>query len=244
MKKLFLLGCLILITACQQATSTPTPLSILPTATQTPPPPATATATFTPPPTLTATPVPLYFTEEYNTDMSAWTSFQTGGEISPSLEITGDRLRLDLASPGTWYYAIHNAHEYPDVFVSAKFTGTASGAAGVICRYSEDGWFEYNIASNGAYSVLLGQWLGDGVASYTPIVNATVEYITPGSMDYEIGLTCQGDFLLLHINGKMFRKLDVSRYGLTNGKVGITASSFDEAPVSILFDWFKVGQPE
>ncbi len=243
MKKYLIYGCLIFIIACQTATpapvTTPTPLP----PTQTPPPPATATIIFTPTPTFTATPVPMYFTEEYNTDMTAWSSFQTGGELSPSLEIVDDRLRLDLVSPNTWYYAIHNSHEYQDVSITAKFSGTPAGSAGVICRYSEDGWFEYNINSDGTYSVLLGQWLADGIASYTPIVNASVEYITPG-MDYEIGLTCQGTFLLLHANGKMFRKLDVARYPLVNGKVGITAASFEEAPAIVMFDWFKVSPPE
>ena len=233
-----------LLASCTPAESpAQTPLPASPTATQTPPPPATATSTFTPAPTLTATPVPLYFTDEYSTDMSAWSSFQTGGELSPTLEIVDDRLRLDLPSPNTWYYAIHNAHEYEDVFVSAKYTGTPAGSAGVVCRYSKDGWFEFNVASDGTYSVLLGQWLADGIATYTLIVNTTVEYITPG-MDYEIGLTCQGSSLLLHVNGKMFRKLDVARYALTTGKAGVSAASFEESPAIIMFDWFKVGQPE
>ncbi len=244
MKKIFLLGCLILITACQKATSTLAPESTPQAPTQTPPPPATATMTLTPAPTLTSTPVPLYFTEEYSTDMTAWSSFQTGGELSPSLEIADDRLRLDLFSPNTWYYAIHNSHEYEDVFVSAKFTGTPAGSVGVICRYSEKGWFEYNIASDGTYSVLLGQWLADGIASYAPIVNSSVEYLTPGSLDYEIGLTCQENFLYLYINGKLFRKLDVARYELTGGKVGISAASFEESPAIIMVDWFRVGEPE
>ncbi|MBK7318619.1 MAG: hypothetical protein IPO36_00845 [Anaerolineales bacterium] len=243
MKKYLIFGCLIFTIACQAATPAPVE-SVTPIpATQTPPPPATPTQTFTPAPTLTSTPVPMYFSEEYSTDMSAWSSFQTGGKLSPTLEIVDDRLRIDLFSPNTWYYAIHNSHEYQDVFVSAKYSGTPSGSAGLICRYSENGWFEYNINSDGSYSVLLGQWIGEGIATYTPIINSTVEYITPG-MDYEIGLTCQGTVLLLHVNGKMYRKIDVARYELTSGKVGISAASFEEAPAILMFDWFKVNQPE
>lgn len=245
MKKLFLfIGCLIFITACQSATATsqtePTPQA----ATQTPPPPATATLTFTPTPTLPPTPVPLFFTEEFNTDLGAWVSFQTGGAESPNVNLENDLLRIDFSSPNTWYYAIHNAHEYTNVFVSAKFSGTPSGSIGVICDYSEsNGWYEFNLASDGTYSVLFGQWLAEGIAQYTPIAIDTTEYLKAGNLDHEIGLTCQGNILLLHINGKLFRKLDVTRYGLTAGRIGINASSFDEIPAIAIFDWVTVNEP-
>ena len=218
MKKYILLGCLILITACQNATPTPqaesTPTITLPTQSQ----PATATVTFTPAPILTATPVPLYFTDEFNTaDTSAWTSFQTGGETLPTLAIENGLLRFDLSAPNSWYYALHSTHEYTDVNVTAKFDGPPSGSTGLICRYSENGWYEFNIASDGTYNVLFGQLLGDGIANYLPIASDPTEYLTPGVMDYEIGLACQQNFLSLSINGKLFRKLDVARFDLPKG---------------------------
>ena len=181
MKKLFLLiGCLALTSACQSASATPqaesTPIAA---ATQTPPPPATATMTFTPAPTLTPTPVPLFFTEEFNTDLGAWASFQTGGAEAPTVNLENDLLRIDFPSPDTWYYAIHNAHEYSGVFVSAKFLGTPTGSIGVICDYSEtNGWYEFNLASDGTYSVLFGQWLTRGNCPIHPHCKWTAsEYI-------------------------------------------------------------------
>jgi len=245
MKKL-LFGCLILIAACQSATSIPTAREVSPpTVTlQATPIPATATSTSTPAPTLPPTLVPLFFTEEFNTDMGAWVSFQTGGAESPAINLENDSLRIDFSSPDTWYYAVHNAHEYSDVFVSAKFLGTPSGSIGVICHYSEsNGWYEFNLASDGTYSVLLGQWLAQGIAQYTPIATDTTEYLQAGNFNYEIGLTCTENTLLLLINEKLFRKLDVTHFGLTAGKVGITASSFEETPMTAIFDWVKVGQP-
>ena len=115
----------------------------------------------------------------------------------------------------------------------------------MICNYSEsNGWYEFNLASDGTYSVLLGQWLAEGIAQYTPIAIDTSEYLKAGKLDYEIGLTCQDNTLLLHINGKLFRKLDVTRYGLTKGKIGINASSFEETPMIATFDWVKVEEPK
>ncbi len=216
-------------------------------ATQTPPEPATATLTVTPAPTRSATPtpVPLFFTEEFNTDLGAWTSFQTGGAEAPTVNLENDFLRLDFSSPNTWYYAIHNSHEYSNVFVSAKFSGTPSGSLGVICNYSEsNGWYEFNLASDGTYSVLFGHWLAQEIAQYTPIATDTTEYLQSGNLNYEIGLTCQENILLLHINEKLFRKLDVTRYGLTAGRIGINASSFEETPMIATFDWVKVEEPK
>ena len=244
MKKYLLFGYLILISACQTATQTPviesTPITPPQSTTQ----PAATTLTFTPPPTLTATPVPLYFIDEFNsTDAGAWISFQTGGENTPTLAIENGLLRLDLSSPNSWYYAIHSAHDYQDASVNAKFSGPQSGSTGLICRYTENGWFEFNTTSDGTYNVLFGQWLADDIATYLPIASDPTEYLTAGTMDYEIGLTCQEDFLLLYINGKLFRKLDVARFELNEGKVGISASSFEEIPAIITFDWFKVSEP-
>lgn len=243
MKKLLLLGCLLLSAACQKATQTPTAESA-PTATPLPTlVPATPTQTFTPAPTLTPTPVPLYFTEDFNSpDTAVWNSFQTGGETAPTLTVENGLLRLDLASPNAWFYAIHNAHAYQNVTVSAKFSSAYSGSAGVICRYSKDGWFEFNLASDGTYNVLFGQLLADGIGNYLPIANAATEYLTPNALEYEIGLTCQDNFLSLFIDGKLFRKLDVARFELGAGQVGVTAASFSEAPSIITFDWFKVGE--
>jgi hypothetical protein len=244
MNKILIIGILTCTAACQGASPTTTAIRTPTTAPHTLPAPATAKLAFTSTSAFTPTPVPLFFTEEFNTDMSAWVSYQTGGEASPTLTLENDLLRLDIPSPNTWYYAIHNAHDYKDVFVIAKFYGTPSGSLGLICRYSESGWYEFNLASDGTYNVLFAQWLGDGIARYTPIASDSSEYLQSGNLSYEIGLTCQDEYLLLHINGKLFRKLDVSRYGPTEGKIGISASSFDETPMIATFDWVKVNEPD
>lgn len=242
MKKILLLGYLILTVACQGISATPTSEST-PTATAQPPlEPATATVTFTPPPTATLppTPVPLYFTEEFNTDLNTWTFLQTGGETTPSAILENDMLRVEISSLHTWYIGIHNSNTYKEVSINTKFNGTPSGSLGLVCKYSENGWYEFNVASDGTYSVLLGQWLSDGVAQYIPIATDKGQYLQAGNMNYEIKLTCHENELILYINQNQFRKLDVTNYHLPEGKVGITAASFDSIPATYLFEWLKV----
>ncbi|MBI5351155.1 MAG: hypothetical protein HZB50_00795 [Chloroflexi bacterium] len=234
------------LVSCSPSAVTPTSQVDLssPTApAQTPTEPATATQTFTPPPTFTSTPYPMYFTEDFNADLNSWEFFQTGGSTIPKAMTENSQLRIDFTSSDTWYYAIQNAHEYSSVAISAKVDGNPSGSIGLVCDYNESkGWYEFSVASDGTYSVLYGQWLAQDIAQYTPIATDTTNHLAAGSLNHTIGMTCQGDTLFLYINGRLFRTLDVSRYGLAQGKIGITASSFDEIPMSAFVDWVSVSE--
>ena len=233
-----------MLTAC--SAPTPVPVQVeqpsATTAPPTPPEPATATLTETPAPTVTPTPVPMYFTEEFNTDLGAWTSFQTGGANPPLVNLENESLRIDFSAPDTWYYAVHTAHEYATVSISASVAGN-NGSAGLICNYSEtNGWYEFNIASDRTYSILFGQKLAEGVAQYIPIASGTTDTLDSGSLNYEIGLTCGGNTLNAFINGNLFRSPDVNRFGLSGGRIGMTASSYKETPASVFFNWIKVSE--
>jgi hypothetical protein len=248
MKKL-LIGCLIFITACQSAT--PTPLAV-------PSPTATITATHTPTlvmtdtpvstPTLefTPTPLPRLFTNEFDSPLEGWLILQTGNDAAPKVNAENSNLTLQMDSPFTWVYAVYGAQEYADIRVDARFTNQAGSPAsiGLICRYSEtDGWLEYNVYSDGTYSVLYGQWLANGIANYLPVLSSSSSAILPSGSSQEIGLICSGTTLSLLIDQTIIRSVDVSRFELTGGKVGMTVSSFENTPVIAAFDWVRVSEP-
>jgi hypothetical protein len=246
MKKLLILGCILLISACQPATPTSS-ASLFPTATL-PPTPIPATVTPQPPPTLefTATPFPRFFTEEFDASLAGWVILQAGSEAVPSVKNENSSLILQMDAPYTWTYAIYGAQDYDDIRIDAQFTNQAGSPAsiGLICRYSEeDGWFEYNVSTDGTYNLLYGTWLATGVADYLPITSASSGAIQPSGASQEIGLVCSGTTLSFFINQTLIRSMDVSRYELTEGKVGITASSFENAPVVAGFNWVKVSEP-
>lgn len=247
MKKFFLIGLLAFITACQSVTETPVSTSTPTAPAQTPTATATVTQTLTPAPTVTPTPIPLFFSEEFDSDLSAWTSFITNGDSAPETSLENGALNLNFSKPNTWYYAIHNAHDYYRIHVEASFNSTdlETASLGLICMYSDkNGWFEYTFSGDGTYNLLRGEWLTEGIARYTPIVYDTTEYLTRGRTNYEIGITCEEKVLWLYIDGKLFRKIDVSRYGLKEGKVGIAAAVFENVPATASFDWFRVSAPD
>jgi hypothetical protein len=246
MKKL-LIGCLILIaTACQPATPTSV-APLFPTATI-PSTPIPLTNTPAPTPTLepTPTPLPRLFTNEFDTSLAGWVILQAGNDSTPDIKTENSNLILQMDSPYIWVYAVYGAQDYDDIRVDALFTNQAGSPAsiGLICRYSEtNGWFEYNVSTDGTYNVLYGQWLENGIADYLPILSASSAAIQPSGASQEVGLICSETTLSLLIDQNIIRSVDVSRYELTNGKVGVTASSFENVPVIAAFDWVKVSEP-
>jgi hypothetical protein len=246
MKKLLLIGFLLLTSACQSATPTPAP-SFFPTST---PPPTPIPATVSPEPSSTPepspTPFPRLFTEEFDGSLAGWVILQAGNDGVPNIQTTDSRLTLQMDFPFTWLYALYGAQDYTDIRIDTQFTNRAltPSAAGLICRYSEEtGWFEYNVLSDGTYNVLYGRWLSVGIAEYLPIKDGTSKEIQPSGTTQTIGLTCSDSTLWLYINDTLIRKVDVSSYNLTEGKVGLAASSYENTPIVIGFDSVTLSEP-
>lgn len=248
MKKIILIGCLILISACQTTTATPEP-SPVPTATV-PASPTPIPASPTPEPSLTPepppTPLPRFFTHQFDSSLAGWSILQAGNEAVPNIAIENSTLRLQMDSPYIWLYALYGAEDYADVHLETEFVNSALSPAsiGLMCRYNEtDGWLEYNISTDGTYNVLFGRWLSVGIVDYLPILDGSSKDISQSGTSQRIGLTCSGDLLQLYINGNLIRSVDVTSYELPAGKAGLTASSFENAPVVVVFDWVTVTEP-
>src|SRR5215216_6794160 len=248
--KIFLIGCLFLLTACQPSALTSVAASV-PTGTiPASPTPTLVPATDTPVPTptiaLSPTPLPRLFTNEFDSPLDGWVILQTGNDTAPKVNTENSNLILQTDTPFTWVYAVYQAQDYGDIRIDARMTNQASSPAsiGLICRYSEtDGWLEYNVSTDGTYNVLYGQWLASGVADYLPVLSSSSTAIQPSGASQEIGLLCSGTTLSLFIDQTLIRNVDVSRFELTSGKIGITTSSFENTPVIAAFDWMKVSEP-
>ena len=246
MKKL-LLGCLIFITACQSATPAPTLLStttatILSTRTPIP-------VTNTPVPTatlaLSPTPLPRFFTNEFDLPMEGWSILEAGSDFVPNIKSENSSLILQIDSVYSWVYAVYGTQDYADVHVETRFENRAGSPAsvGLLCRYSEEnGWFEYNVTTDGAYNLLYGRWLSVGVADYLPITDGSSNLVQPSGAAQQIGMNCSGTTVTLSINGTVIRSSDVSRYELPSGNIGITVASYENTPILTALDWVNVSE--
>ncbi len=196
-------------------------------------------------PTATLPPGPHTFTEEFDSASPYWTFLQIDtGEpaVSPTLE--SGFLAFDLPSQNQWSYALYEGSSYDDVRVDAHVelrTG-GDGAVGIVCRYRPtEGWYEFNIYEDQTYVLLYGQWLAGDVVRYTPLYRSTSEKIHADTDD--LGLVCQGNTLTPFINGVQMRKWQETKFNLTDGSIGISAASFQDAPFTAAYDWVKVSQP-
>lgn len=248
MKKLFL-GCLLIVTACQSVPATPTlAISLFPTSTPLPTflpdtPTPEPTSTFEPSPTA----LPRFFTNEFDASLAGWVVLQAGNESVPAVNTANGSLLLQMDSPFTWLYALYGPEEYADVRIDTQFQNMAGtpASAGLVCRYGDErGWFEFNVSTDGTYNILYGKWLSVGVAEYLPVTDdGSSTLIRPSGSTQTIGLLCEADILTLYVNDTVLRRVDVERFGLAAGKVGMTASSFENTPIVVSFDWVKVSEP-
>ena len=248
MKKLLLIGCLILITACQTTTpSQTTEPSLFPTSTLPPSPiPATASPAPSSTPEPSPTPFPRFFTEEFDSSLAGWVILQAGNDAVPNIKNEDGSLLLQMDFPYTWLYTLYGAQDYTDIRIDAQFENRAltPSSAGLMCRYSEEGgWFEYNVSTDGTYNVLYGRWLSVGIPEYLPIMDGTSKEIQPSGATQKIGLICSDTTLSLFINETLIRRADVSGYELTEGKVGVAASSYENTPIVVALDWVTVSEP-
>ncbi|MCK6568161.1 MAG: hypothetical protein DCC59_02975 [Chloroflexi bacterium] len=233
-KKLaIVMGCLILSLACNLPGYTPTDELPL---TQTPPPPPATAAPL--PASPTPEPPPPYFDDEFDSASPYWKIVQVGG-AQPATFTFDSSLRIENPAPDSWIVGVHLIHSYSNVFLRAKTAVNPAGSVGLICRYNEtDGWYEFNIASDGTYSLLLGKWLAEGIVTYVPIFSDTSALAE--SPVLEPGLFCEDNFLRLYVNDALLRNVDVTNYGLTEGNIGISAASLAQAPATVLFEWISI----
>jgi hypothetical protein len=244
---IFLLAAMVLVSlACSvdlYGTPTPAPPVVEPSA----PPEQTAAASQ---PTASAQ---QFYTEEFDTEDNNWEylivngsnkQIVKGGTGSMSMRTVGGLLVFDLQSQGTSAYATYEPLTYTDVRLDVKAgnRGTNNNAISLICRKSDAGWYEFDIASNGLYEIFFAKTV-DTAVEYTRIAEGGSNKIKTGWAENEYGIVCQGTTLVLNINGTEARRLEDKKYLLPEGKVGISVSSLKDAPVIVDFYWARVSQP-
>lgn len=205
-------------------------------------------------PTATAVPEPTsgYFTEEFDNSLTSdWSPFLIYDETYSDpdkvvVEAKGGKLSWDFDTKYVYYYLFYDKFNYEDVKVevSADNRGKNNNTVSLVCRYdSETGWYEFNIANNGLYNILYAEVLKNGKIQFNRIANGGSNAIKMGKGINEYTAICQGEELTLTINGDEVISIKERKYGLREGQVGMSVSSFDVLPIQIEMDWFRVSEP-
>ena len=247
---IFLFTAMVLVSlACSvDLYGTPTPVSVSPAVEPSAQPEPTATVTIEPTPS-----VQQFYTEEFDSEDNNWEYLLVNGSNkqivkagadSPSMRTVGGLLVFDLQNKGTTAYATYEPFTYADVRLDAKVDnrGTNNNTVSFICRKSEVGWYQFDIASSGLYEIFFAKAAG-GAVEYIRIADGGSGKIKTGFAENEYGIVCQGTTLVLNINGAEARRLEDKKYLLPEGKVGVSVSSVKDAPVIVDFYWAKISQP-
>lgn len=193
-----------------------------------------------------------FFTEEFDSPLSnAWSILTVTGsdDANPDkviVESQNGKLRWDFDSEYVYYYLFYEGATYSDVTVevSADNLGRNNNSISLICRYDPNvGWYEFNIANNGLYDILYGEVTASGSIGYSRITNGGSNAIKQGKDVNVYSITCDGDKLSLVINGQDVTSIDEKRFGLSEGSVGVSVSSFNVLPITVDMEYFSIIEP-
>jgi hypothetical protein len=112
-----------------------------------------------------------FFTEEFNSSADLWSYFIIDGyqeknrlveEDEPKVSVRTDNgyLVFEINKNYQYVYVTYDPYIYTDVRIDvrAENFGVNNNNVSLICRYSDQGWYEFNIANNGLYSILYAEW--------------------------------------------------------------------------------------
>ena len=209
----------------------------------------------TEPPVPTEPPAPRaqqFFTEEFDDPLSNdWSILTVTGSDSAdpdkvTVEAQNGKLVWNFDSEYVYYYLLYEPFTYEDVQVEARSDnrGRNNNNVSLICRYDPDvGWYEFNIANNGLYDIYYAEVDSNGDIGYNRITNGGSNAIKQGKEVNEYLISCKGDQLSLTINGDEVTTVTEKNYGLREGQVGVSVSSFNVLPILIEMDWIKISEP-
>lgn len=235
------------VTATEPVTVATEPAVTSGAATQTPPPQATATEIVESP---TPTPNPFYV-EEFNTDLAAWSTFMTSGDSRMVVPPVVDRgvLPLQLLQVDDrvgQFYLINDAFSYSDVKIEAVVTnrGNNSNGVGLICRYSDIGWYEVQVSNSQEFEIYVVDSIGLVSQGYNLVLNGVSGAIKSGPSTNVYTMTCKGNVISLFVNGELLGEFEDTRFGLTDGKIGLSVWSPETLPVIVDIETLTVGAAE
>jgi hypothetical protein len=191
-----------------------------------------------------------FFTEEFDASYENWSRFDVLGsqetnEDGLALEIDDSRLVFDFSTKYLYTYLFYEPFEYDNVAVEARVEnrGMNDNNISLICRYSDEGWYEFNVANSGLYNILYGFVEPDGDIGYGRLADGGSTKIKSGKDVNIYKIICKDRKLSLYINGIETRVYEDNNYVLRDGKVGISVSSFKQLPIKVEYDWVTVSEP-
>ncbi|MEJ2605586.1 MAG: hypothetical protein P8Z41_02815, partial [Anaerolineales bacterium] len=125
--------------------------------------------------------------------------------------------------------------------IATKLTGPDDNVYGIVCRYQDADNFYFFIISSDGYAGIGVHKNGESVLLGEDTMQPAA-VIQTGNTSNLIRAVCDGEKLLLHVNGVLVTSTEETEDWL-EGDVGLIVGTFAEPEVEIEFDNFSVTKP-
>jgi len=183
---------------------------------------------------------------------ATWVEFVAAGDSSKEFGTQlGGRFVFDLPSAETYSYAFAEGADFGDVFVEVDVETVVADNNGiaVVCRQSDNGWYELRIATRGpntgSYQMFRydPSLLSRNQVPYVNLLKNLTKVNTPDIVNgvlkiNTVGFSCKGEELRVFINGVEQLPPDktvITDDRLDSGSVGFGSMSFSAGPVQTEF---------
>ncbi len=197
-----------------------------------------------------------YFRDEFENDINDDWGLKIISGLEKQLiwsQVNG-KFRIETLPPNDVNYIFLNKkHNYKDVVVTAEVenAGPLTDAFSLICRATENGWYEFRISPSGYYELLrYDQYRADdGVNPYTNFVEKQIgsTKIVGGLEKNQFSLSCEGDVISAFVNGEQLywqkRPLAIEDNTYNEGTVGFGFMGYDGKNYDVTFNWIDVTKP-
>jgi S1-C subfamily serine protease len=188
----------------------------------------------------------LYYYNDFSGELGDWEYFLLkGNENDFTNEVAGGKFRTEITARDTWVYYIYKDYIYTNtqLEITSENLGANTNYVGLVCRYSDRGWYELNVLNTGEYFVYGYDSANDRLRL---LYNGGSTLIETGKSTNTYTFVCDGDQLTVGINGVEVRTISMKLQGmpfLEEGQVGLSVSSGNPLPVIVELDDFRVGVP-
>ena len=199
-----------------------------------------ACTTSQPLPTLAAKPATRIvdsFQDDFSKDLGVW---QTFVEAKAAIAIVDGHLSITVKEPFTVSLSIAaiNLNDFDlSVVTTQTSVGTANGY-GVIFRYIDDkNFYRFDIGGDSQWAVsrrMREQWI-----HLSELKSSSA--IKPSPTPNTLRIVAHGDAFEFYTNGILLGKINDSNLAI--GRIGLFASTFDDAKTQVMFDNVKVVKP-
>lgn len=209
-----------------------------------------------PEPTEAVLPEGSYFRYEFEEDINNDWGMRVISGLEEQLiwDQNNGRLRLQTLPPNDVNIAFFNKKQnYEDVIVQAEVenNGPLNNAFSLMCRVSEDGWYEFRISPSGYYELLrFDQYKKDeGKNAYTNFLEKQVGSTKiKGALDKNsFALSCVGDVITAFVNGEQLywnkRPLAIEDNTYREGSIGFGILGYDGESLDMVYHTVETKKP-